>query len=133
MDKLMLKIVTPDRNFYDGEIDMLIAKSSLGDFAILKNHLPMVASLQISYLKIKINGRFEFAATAGGYLTFKDNLITVISDAVEWRDEIDKNRAIEAKQRAERRLAEAKDAHAIDKAELELKRAINRLNIKDSF
>lgn len=53
MDELRLKIVTPDREFYNDTIDMLVAKSELGEFAILKNHLPMVASLQISYLKIK--------------------------------------------------------------------------------
>lgn len=131
MDELRLKIVTPDREFYNDTIDMLVAKSELGEFAILKNHLPMVASLQISYLKIKKDGNFRFATIAGGYMTMKDNEIVVISDAVEWREEIDKDRAIRAKEEAERRLQEAKDSSSFDRAELELKKAINRLNIKD--
>lgn len=131
MDKLMLKIVTPDREFYNDEIQMLIAKSKLGDFAILKNRLPLIASLDISYLRIKKDNEFRYAAIAGGYLTFKNNQITIISDAVEWREEIDKNKAIKAKEEAEKRLLEAKDASAIDKAELELKKAINRLNLSD--
>lgn len=133
MDKLRLKIVTPDRNFFDDEIEMLIARSKNGEFAILKNHLPMIAALEISYLKVKRNGKFEYAAIAGGYLTFKENLITIISDAVEWREEIDKNRAIAAKERAERRIIESKDLQSIDKAELQLKKAINRLNLKDDL
>ena len=131
MNELRLKIVTPDREFYNDTVDMLIAKSEIGEFAILKNHLPMVASLQISYLKIKKDGELRFATIAGGYLTMKDNEIVVISDAVEWREEIDKERAIRAKEEAERRLQEAKDSSSFDRAELELKKAINRLNIKD--
>lgn len=131
MDKLMLKIVTPDREFFNDEIDMLIARSTEGDFAIMKNHLPMVAALSIGYLRIKRNGNFDYAAIAGGYLTLKENVITIISDAVEWRDEIDKNRAIKAKEEAERRLKETKDLQQIDKAELQLKKAINRLNVHD--
>lgn len=132
MSELKLKIVTPDKVFFDDEIDMLIARSSAGDFAILKNHHPMIASLDIRALKIKINSKFLLAAVAGGYLTFKDNEIVIMSDACEWSEDIDENRAIVAKERAERRLKEAVDKRQIDIAELELKRAINRLNIKQN-
>ena len=114
MDKLMLKIVTPDRLFFDGEIDMLIARSSNGDFAIMKNHIPVIAALDIRYLRIKQNAQFKYAAIAGGYLTFKDNQITIISDAVEWREEIDKNRALEAQKRAEARIKKAKNEFEMD-------------------
>ncbi|MFL8906013.1 ATP synthase F1 subunit epsilon [Helcococcus kunzii] len=132
MSELKLKIVTPDKVFFDDKIDMLIARSSAGDFAILKNHHPMIASLDIRALKIKINDKFLLAAVAGGYLTFKDNEIVIMSDACEWSEDIDENRAIVAKERAERRLKEAVDKRQIDIAELELKRAINRLNIKQN-
>lgn len=131
MDKLMLKIVTPDRVFFDDEIEMLIAKSENGDFAIMKNHVPIIASLDIRSLRIKKNGKFRYAAIAGGYLTFRENQITIMSDAVEWRDEIDKNRAIEAQKRAEKRIKEAQNKFEISKAELDLKRAINRLDLID--
>lgn len=131
MDKLMLKIVTPDRVFFDDEIEMLIAKSENGDFAIMKNHVPIIASLDIRSLRIKKNGKFRYAAIAGGYLTFRENQITIMSDAVEWRDEIDKNRAIEAQKRAEKRIKEARNKFEISKAELDLKRAINRLDLMD--
>lgn len=133
MENLHLKIVTPDRLFFDGDIDMLIARGLNGDFAILKNHVPLIASLDIRALKIKINGEFKYAAIAGGYLTYKDNFITIMSDACEWTEEIDKNRALEAKERAERRIKDAKESADIDKAELSLKKALNRLNVKDNY
>lgn len=131
MDKLMLKIVTPDRDFYDDEIDMLIARSPLGQFAIMENHVPMVSTLDISYIKIKKDGTERLATISGGYLTFKENQITVISDAAEWKEEIDRERALENKKEAERRIKEAKESSDHDRSELELKKQINRLNLSD--
>lgn len=133
MSQLKLKIVTPSRTFYDGEIDMLIARGLYGDFAIMKNHLPLMAVLAIRYLKVKINGEYKYAAISGGYLTFKDNQITIMSDACEWRQEIDKNRATAAMERAQKRLKEKQEGINFDRAELALKKAINRLNVKDDF
>lgn len=132
MSELKLKIVTPDKVFFDGEIEMLIARSLNGDFAILKNHIPLIAYLDVRSLRIKIDGSFKLAAVAGGYLTFKDNQIVIMSDACEWSEDIDENRALVAKERAERRLKEAEDDKNLDIAELELKKAINRLNIKQN-
>lgn len=131
MSELKLKIVTPDRVFFDDAIDMLIARGINGDFAIMKNHVPMMAVLDIRYLKIKINGEYKHVAIAGGYLTFKDNQITIMSSACEWRDEIDKERALQAKLKAQELLEKAKQSHEgeIDKAELALKKAINRLDV----
>lgn len=133
MSQLKLKIVTPSRIFYDGEIDMLIARGLEGDFAILKNHLPLMAVLAIRYLKIKINGEFKYAAIAGGYLTFKDNQITIMSDACEWREEIDKGRATAAMERAQKRLKDKEEGISHRRAELALKKAINRLGVKENM
>lgn len=132
MNDLHLKIVTPDKVFFDDKIDMLIARSTKGDFAILKNHVPMIAYLDIRALRIKIDGQFKLAAVAGGYLTYKDNNIVIMSDACEWSDDIDENRALIAKERAERKLREETDERNLDKAELSLKRAINRLKVKEN-
>lgn len=131
MSELKLKIVTPDRVFFDDAIDMLIARGINGDFAIMKNHVPMMAVLDIRYLKIKIKGEYKHVAIAGGYLTFKDNQITIMSSACEWRDEIDKERALQAKLKAQELLEKAKQSYEgeIDKAELALRKAINRLDV----
>lgn len=131
MDKLHLKIVTPDKVFFDDDIEMLIARSVEGDFAILKNHVPLIAYLDVRALRIKRDGKFLLAAVAGGYLTYRNNEIVIMSDACEWSKDIDENRALRAKERAERKLKEAKDESNLDKAELQLKKAINRLSVKE--
>lgn len=130
MSDLRLKIVTPDRVFFDGSIRSIVARGTEGDFSILKNHSPFVTILQISRMKVNLESSSRYAAIAGGYITVSDNQITIMSDACEWEDEIDEQRALEAKERAERKLKASKMNDETLQAEVALKRAINRLNVK---
>ncbi len=127
MTKLYLKVVTPDKLFFEGDIDMLVARTIEGDVGILLNHSPLVTILDIGRLVIKDGDERKVAACAGGYIDVRNNNITVVSDACEWEDEIDINRAERAKERASKKL-EDKDTDTF-KAELALKKAINRINV----
>ena len=127
MTRLYLKVVTPDKLFFEGEIDMLVARTIEGDVGILLNHSPLVTILDIGRLVIKDGDERKIAACAGGYIDVRNNNITVVSDACEWEDEIDINRAERAKERASKKL-EDKDTDTF-KAELALKKAINRINV----
>lgn len=127
MTRLYLKVVTPDKLFFEGEIDMLVARTIEGDVGILLNHSPLVTILDIGRLVIKDGDERKVAACAGGYIDVRNNQITVVSDACEWEDEIDINRAERAKERASKKL-EDKDTDTF-KAELALKKAINRINV----
>ena len=127
MNRLYLKVVTPDKLFFEGDIDMLVARTIEGDVGILLNHSPLVTILDIGRLVIKDGDERKIAACAGGYIDVRNNNITVVSDACEWEDEIDINRAERAKERASKKL-EDKDTDTF-KAELALKKAINRINV----
>ena len=127
MTRLYLKVVTPDKLFFEGDIDMLVARTIEGDVGILLNHSPLVTILDIGRLVIKGGDERKVAACAGGYIDVRNNNITVVSDACEWEDEIDINRAERAKERASKKL-EDKDTDTF-KAELALKKAINRINV----
>ncbi|OFK79807.1 ATP synthase F1 subunit epsilon [Anaerosphaera sp. HMSC064C01] len=127
MTRLYLKVVTPDKLFFEGDIDMLVARTIEGDVGILLNHSPLVTILDIGRLVIKDGDERKVAACAGGYIDVRNNQITVVSDACEWEDEIDINRAERAKERASKKL-EDKDTDTF-KAELALKKAINRINV----
>lgn len=127
MNRLYLKVVTPDKLFFEGEIDMLVARTIEGDVGIFLNHSPLVTILDIGRLVIKDGDERKIAACAGGYIDVRNNNITVVSDACEWEDEIDINRAERAKERASKRL-EDKGTDTF-KAELALKKAINRINV----
>ncbi len=129
MSQFLLEIITPERNFFSGEVDRVIARSISGDIAILANHIPIVTPLEVSILKIKSGNEEMRAAISSGYMEVSSDKTTLIVDAAEWPDEIDLQRAEAARKRAEERLRSGADTD-IARAELALSRAINRINVK---
>ncbi len=128
-NKLSLKIITPSRNMFEGEVDMVIMRSLSGDVGILYGHQPMVTVLDYGVLTIKNNGEEKRAAVLGGFAEINSEGMSVLTDAAEWSDEIDILRARKAKERAEARLKNTQTNIDIRRAELSLKRALVRLDI----
>lgn len=105
--------------------------STVGQLGILSRHVPLVTPLAISrMITEESDGRKEYAV-AGGLLYFENDLATILTDAIESKEEIDLRRAEEAKQRAEARL----DDPNMDmrRAEVALKKAINRISVKNDL
>ncbi len=124
------RIVTPNGLYRETECSILNVRTIDGQRGILSNHMPLVTMLDIGKMSfVTEQGREEFAV-AGGMLYFKDNLATLLVDAIESKEEIDVNRALEAKKRAEERLMKKDVNIDIRRAELALKRAINRISVK---
>ncbi len=130
-NKIRLRIVTPVRQLYDEEADMVIMRSTSGDVGILHGHQPLTTTLDYGFLRI-INGTDEVKATVfGGFASINSDGITVLSDAAEWPEEIDRERALAAKQRAEKRIGGNDSNVDIVRAELALRRALIRLEAKE--
>ncbi|WP_427337922.1 F0F1 ATP synthase subunit epsilon [Caloranaerobacter sp. DY30410] len=129
MSQFTLEIVTPDRKFFEDEVEMVIVRGIEGDIGILKNHTPMVTPLSIGKIRIKKNGKIKEAAIAGGYVEITKDKTTIITDAAEWPEEIDVKRAEEAKKRAEQRLKSGKGEIDIVRAQIALRKALNRLEV----
>lgn len=125
----MLKIVTPEREFFSGEVDRVIVRGVEGDLAVLKNRAPIVTPLAIGKIRILKDGEERVAAAVNGYISVDKDGTTIITDSAEWPGEIDVKRAEEAKLRAEKRLKEKPEGLDIDRAELALRRALNRLEV----
>ena len=125
-----LRIVTPDRSFFSEDVERVIVRGSEGDLAVLKGRAPIITPLEIGKIRILQNGVERIAAVVDGYISVIDDETTIVTEAAEWPDEINVERAKAAKERAERRLKERKENIDIDRAELALKRAINRLDLK---
>lgn len=127
--KIQIEITCPDKNFYSGEADMLIVRTLEGDMAVMADHEPYVCPIAVGPFKIVDNKEKQIGAMAGGFLHVGDNKVTVISDSVEWDHEIETNRALAAKERAERRLQSKAADLDFKRAEYALKKAINRINV----
>lgn len=126
-----LDIVTPHRQFFSEEVEMVIVRGMEGDLAILKGKSPIITPLRIGKIRIVQEGVELVAAVVDGYISVIDDKTTIVTEAAEWPSEIDVDRAKKAKERAEKRMQSTKDTTDIDKAELALKRAINRLDLSD--
>ena len=133
MNTLHVNVVTPDGAAYEGEARMVIAKSVTGEIGILPKHNPMVTPLDISILKLRHeDGGRTLIALSGGFMEVRPDTVTILAETAEMADKIDYDRASAAKVRAERRLQDTKISEIeFRRAELALKKAINRLSIRD--
>lgn len=128
--KIRLRIVTPTKELYNDDATMVIMRGTNGDLGILKGHQPLTTTLAYGKLKIK-NGESEVVSTLfGGFVDVQPDLVTILTDSAEWIDDIDVERAREAKKRAEERLKNSGDGTDALRAELALKRALLRLDSK---
>lgn len=128
MAGIHLDIVTPEKSFFNEDIDSVIVRGIDGDLAILKGRTPIVTPLRIGKVRIFQNGSERVAAVCSGYITAVNDTVTIVTDAAEWPEEIDEKRAEDAKKRAEQMLSKADDVD-FARAEAALKRSINRLDL----
>ena len=128
-NKLSLKIITPSRNMFEGEVDMVVMRTKSGDVGILHGHQPMVTILDYGVLTIKTDGEDKLAAILGGFAEINSEGMYILTDAAEWSNEIDVVKAQQAKERAEARLKNTQANIDIQRAELALKRALVRLDL----
>lgn len=128
--KIKLKVITPTRVFFDGEAESFIVKTrgEVGEFAVLVDHAPMTAAVGIGTLVINLpNGEKKIGTLFEGYTVVQENNAVIIAETAEWPDEIDKDRAEKAKERAEKRLKEPGMDTA--RAQNALLRSISRLEL----
>ena len=127
-----LKIITPDRVFYSGKASFLELNTVEGEIGIYKNHIPMTTVLEPGIATItEEGGNKKEAALHTGFMEILGDRITILAEIAEGPDEIDRNRAQEAKIRAERRLQNDKSNINITRAELALHKALVRIELAD--
>jgi len=129
-EKLQLEVVTPDRLVLSEAVDIVMAIGSLGEFGILPNHVPFLSPLMAGELRYRKDNQLDYMVVTGGFVEVSQNKVTVLAEAAERAREIDLDRAKRAKERAEKRLAQAK-SEAVDyiRAEGALRRALLRLKV----
>ncbi|NEU30396.1 F0F1 ATP synthase subunit epsilon [bacterium LRH843] len=130
MSTIHVNVVTPDGKVYDGDVDMVSVRTVEGELGILPGHISLVAPLTIGAVRLNKGSAVEKVAVSGGFVEVRPDQVTILAEAAELPSGIDVDRANKAKERAENRLNASKD-DAVDllRAELALKRAINRLDI----
>jgi F-type H+-transporting ATPase subunit epsilon len=126
--KFTLKIITPDRMFYEGVADMVEFNTTEGEIGIYKNHIPMTVIIKPGVLTITDGETQTKAALHAGFVEILQDGVTILAEIIEWADEIDEDRAEKALDRAQERLRAKDPKTDIARAETALLRAIARIN-----
>lgn len=126
--KILLEIVTPQGLVFSDEVDEVTASGSEGEFGVLPGHVPFVTTLKIGMLTCKKGNESKFFFVNWGYAEVGHEKVMILADSAEKSDEIDVERAIAARKRAEERLKHAENVD-FARAESALERAVTRAQI----
>jgi F-type H+-transporting ATPase subunit epsilon len=127
-NKLLLEIVTPHGKVLSEEVDELATTGTEGEFGVLPGHCNFITTLKICILSYLKGGETKYVFINSGYAEVTQTSVTILADSAEPSDEIDVERAIEARNRAEERL---KQQEKIDttRATAALERATIRIQL----
>lgn len=131
MKLFKLKIISPDRVFYEGDVSMVELATTEGEIGVYADHIPLTAVIQPCVMSIHEEAGVKKAALHSGFIEILPQQVSVLAEVAEWPEEIDVNRANEARIRAERRLASNEGGIDSLRAELALKRSIARIKALD--
>lgn len=108
MGKIKLKIATPEKVVLEREVDQVSLPTQMGEITILPKHVPLLTIIVPGIIEAKEGGDVLPMAVSGGFLEFHDDELVILADTAERAEDIDLQRAEEARQNAERLKQEAR-------------------------
>lgn len=130
MAELNLEIITPSKTIFNGPVKSVTVPGIDGSFQILRYHAPLISVIDIGLVKVvSTDDVISYYATGGGTVEVNNNKVLLLADSIELAESIDVARAENAKHRAEERLSNRTKTTDVQRAEVALRRAVNRLKI----
>lgn len=129
MNQFTLKIITPERVFYQDEVEMVEFNTTEGEVGIYARHVPTTLIVSPGILTITKDGAVKNAALHAGFAEILQDRVTILAEIIEWPDEIDLKRAEAAYNRAKERLEKKSGDIDVIRAEIALKKSLARINV----
>lgn len=131
-DELMLEIVTPEKMAFSDVVEEVTIPGSEGEFGVLRGHAALLSSVDTGELNFNKDGKKTYYAVSTGYAEVTGSKVTVLVEAAERSDMIDKERARQGKDIAEAKLNKlSKEDEEYEAAKAALVRATVRLNVAE--
>lgn len=124
-----LKIITPERIFFEGPVFMVEFNTTEGQIGIYKKHIPLTVMIKPGILTITMENGKKEAALHAGFAQVLPDQVTILAEVVEWPEEIDEKRAYSALERAQERLKEHRPDTDMARAKTALERAMARIEV----
>ena len=125
-----LHIVTPEKDFYSGEVASVVLTTVDGEMGILAGHNSVAVALASGPMHIVTGEGRRSAAVIGGFARVGPHRAVVFADTAEWPEDIEEARALEAKFRAEERMQARQSEIEYMRSRVALERALARLTVK---
>ncbi len=131
MNKMRLQVIAPKRVIFDGECTMIEYNTTEGYVGVLPGHIAMTQIIAPGRLAIYEENKEKpiYAAAMSGIATIMPDTVTLLTEVIELKSEIDVERAKAAKERAIKRLEEKSEATDMARAEKALRRAEARIDV----
>ena len=121
------EILTPEHQFFSGMIDALTFNAKDGEWTILRDHAPMVATIMPGQLKFRVNGEWKLAINSEGYMEVSHSGVLLFCQTCEWPEEVDRGRAERSRRQAEEALRQSHSQAQFRANQAMLARAMARL------
>jgi F-type H+-transporting ATPase subunit epsilon len=131
-DDLMLEIVTPEKMTFSGKVEEVTIPGTEGEFGVLRGHEAFLSSVDIGELNFVQDNKKTHYAVNTGYAEVTASKVTILIETAERSDQIDKDRALKAKDSAENRLSQmTKEDVEYEIMRTALARAIARIGVAE--
>jgi len=129
-ESLELQIVSPDRLLVQEMADEVQVPGRNGYLGVLPGHAPLLSELQMGELSFRQGNRWTYLAVFWGFVEVLPDRVIVLAETAERGEEINVDRAGDARKRAEERLGRPGDADIdLNRAQVALQRALIRLQV----
>ena len=127
---LKLEIVTPDAQVYSEDVEMVTLPGAEGEMGIYPQHVPLLTQVVSGEVSVRKNGRDHFLAVGEGFVEITAERVAIMTDMAIRAENIDEDKAEEARQRAQARLAEHLDDEELAVVSAALAHALAQLKVK---
>ena len=129
--KILLEVVTPEKQLLSQQVDEVIAPGSEGEFGVLPGHCHFLSTLKIGELRYRVDNQTHHMAVLWGYAEVTPTKVTVMAEVAERAEDIDVDRATAKVEEAERRLQAGGLPSEVKEAQISLEKARLRKKIAE--
>jgi F-type H+-transporting ATPase subunit epsilon len=124
-----LSVVTPERAFFEDEVEMVVLQAQDGEYGVESGHSPALVALGEGVTRIRQQGEWRWFAASSGYASILPDGVYAVLQTAEWPEEIDVNRAQREKEEAEEILRQKQSMQEYAMTRSMLARAMVRLRV----
>lgn len=126
----ILEMETPEREFFEGEVEAVVVTGLDGQIQILAGHVPMVAGIAAGPMRFCVDGKWRTLDATEGFLEVRPGRTVIFAQTMHWPHEIDEYKEQEAVRQAQEAMRQGKSMQEYAQSQVALSRALTRLKLK---